>query len=166
LRDNDALALFNYFNEFSAETRRRFGPHPFDWDTTERLCLRPPANEWRFIGEEITGKNIIAYAIIKKGYLLHDTNRLSNYGLSLSDQSDCTFAPSVADAWQGSGAGSRLFEYILPRLMEMKFKRIILWGGVQATNERAVKYYQKLGFKMLGEFDYNGKNYDMALEIR
>jgi GNAT superfamily N-acetyltransferase len=165
LQPNDAAALFNYFNELSAETRQRFAPHPFDWNTCVQLCCQPPGDEFRFIAEYAELSAITAYGIIKRGYLWHDANRLSNYGLLLSNQSDCTFAPSVGDAWQSSGLGSKLFEYILQQIKPMNFRRIILWGGVKSDNEKAVRYYQKYGFRILGEFEYNGKNYDMIKEL-
>ncbi len=59
--------------------------------------------------EENTGK-IIAYAILKKGYLEHDRQRLDSYGLQTDHQTDCTYAPSVADDWQGRGIGTALFQ--------------------------------------------------------
>lgn len=43
-------------------------------------------------------------------------------------------------------------------------KRIILWGGVQAGNEKAVSYYLKHGFRTVGQFEHNGNNYDMILD--
>jgi len=165
LRADDAGHLFHYLDDLSLETRARFGPHPFDRNTIINLCVYPPPGEWRFIAETINDSGIIAYAIIKKGYLLHDATRLSSYGLRLSDHSDCTFAPSVADAWQSSGLGSKLFEYILEKISRTGFTRIILWGGVQSDNIKALKLYLKYGFRMLGEFEYNGKNYDMIKEI-
>lgn len=108
---------------------------------------------------------MIAYAIIRVGYLEHDNPRLSSYGLQLNHQTDSTFAPSVADDWQGKGLGKELFAFILPELSARGINRIILWGGVQSNNERAVRYYQKLGFQSLGHFEYHGMNTDMAYQF-
>lgn len=83
----------------------------------------------------------------------------------LSNTSDCTFAPSVADAWQSCGVGNSLFQFILSSLKATEVKRIILWGGVQIDNEKAVNYYKKNAFKTLGQFYYNGENYDMVLDV-
>ena len=165
LQAHDANRLFQYFDNLSLETRQRFGPHSFDRDTVKNICDNPTVNEWRFIAEDTDDNTIIAYAIIKKGYLMHDASRLSSYGLQLSDHSDCTFAPSVTDAWQSSGLGSKLFEHILEQIRQEGFTRIILWGGVQSNNEKAVKFYLKYGFRVLGEFENNGRNSDMVKEI-
>ncbi|MEI6088454.1 MAG: GNAT family N-acetyltransferase, partial [Bacteroidota bacterium] len=88
-----------------------------------------------------------------------------SYGLNLDSNSDCTFAPSVDDRWQKLGIGKKMFEFILSDLKTRKIKRVILWGGVQATNENAIHYYLKNEFRILGEFEYNGNNYDMAFDI-
>ena len=166
LLPGDVTKLFKYFNDLSADTRSRFGPHAFDWITPERLCRWSPADEWRFIAEEMTGHKIVAYAIIKKGYLLHDANRLSNYGLLLSDHTDCTFAPSVADAWQSSGLGMLMNTISEDDLFKRGIKNIILWGGVQATNEKAVNFYKKLGYQFIASFLHDGKdNFDMVKNL-
>jgi RimJ/RimL family protein N-acetyltransferase len=31
-------------------------------------------------------------------------------------------------------------------------RRMILWGGVLADNHRAIRYYEKNGFRLLGRF--------------
>jgi hypothetical protein len=43
--------------------------------------------------------------LIKNAVLSNDENRLLSYGIHPSVH-DCTFAPSIADAYQGSGLGS------------------------------------------------------------
>jgi diamine N-acetyltransferase len=108
---------------------------------------------------------IIAYSIIKRGYIENDGKRLQSYGITLNNKTDCTFAPSVADAWQTCGIGNALFHFILSDLKTMKIKRIILWGGVQADNTKALNYYKKNGFSIAGQFYHNGENYDMIVEI-
>lgn len=35
---------------------------------------------------------------------------------------------------------------------------MLLWGGVQATNERAIRYYTRNGFEPVGRFWHNGKD--------
>ncbi|WP_153798225.1 GNAT family N-acetyltransferase [Foetidibacter luteolus] len=161
---DDLQRLHTYLSSLSAETKSRFGPHAFDISSLQELYSQP--GHTGFIAEETDTGELVAYAIIKSGFLEHDRQRLQGYGLLLNNDTDCTFAPSVADAWQGHGIGKILFDYLLAQLKENGFKRIILWGGVQAGNDRAVAYYNKLGYKSLGSFEYKGLNYDMILEIR
>lgn len=164
LHSSDFENLLHYLNNLSAETKSRFGPHAFTMEAIEAMY----GSGQNFTGytaiEESTG-TIIAYAIIKKGLLQHDTERLQHYGLVLNEETDCTFAPSVADEWQSLGVGKLLFSFIWADLMATGFKRIILWGGVQSSNHKAVQYYTNNGFYILGAFEYNGQNLDMACDI-
>ncbi len=161
---NDLDNLYNYLQNLSAETKRRFGPHKFDL-----LSLTEFYESNMYLGYivlESDTNNIIAYSIIKIGFLEHDRNRLESYGMILDNKKDSTFAPSVADLWQGRGIGNHLFNYILSDLENNKIERIILWGGVQIDNKRAINYYNKIGFETIGQFTYNGENYDMVYRIR
>lgn len=161
---DDLENLLLYLHQLSPDTRKRFGPHRFDMDTLSLLYEKSRDHMGYIAVGENTGK-IMAYAILKKGYLEHDRQRLDSYGLQTDHQTDCTYAPSVADDWQGRGIGTALFKYILSDEEKMNFRRIILWGGVQADNERAVHYYLHNGFTILGEFQYNGNNFDMVYNL-
>jgi GNAT superfamily N-acetyltransferase len=61
--------------------------------------------------------------------------------------------------------GTAMLNFILEYLRLNSIQRIILWGGVQADNEKAVQYYLKNHFPILGEFEYNGRNYDMMYKL-
>lgn len=161
----DTDALLSYLHQLSTETKQRFGPHPFDAASIQQLYGQP-ANHLGYIAIDSASTNIIAYSIINPGFLQHDQQRLESYGLTLSHTTDCTFAPSVADAWQSSGVGTAMLQFIKQELLQRAMQRIILWGGVQAGNEKAVNYYLKHQFRILGEFDYNGKNYDMIFDFQ
>jgi len=164
LDSNDLDDLFDYLQNLSAETKKRFGPHNFDKQSIINF-YKYAETHWGYVAHDIETKEIIAYSIIKIGYLEHDKSRLQSYGLILDNKTDCTFAPSVQDLWQSCGIGNQLFLFILSDLKKNGIKRIILWGGVQLDNERAVNFYQKNDFIVLGQFTYNGENYDMILDI-
>ncbi len=161
----DTDALLTYLHQLSNETKQRFGPHSFDAASIQQL-YQQPANHLGFIAFDTASTSIIAYSIIKIGFLQHDQQRLESYGLQLSQTTDCTFAPSVADASQSSSVGTAMLQFIKEELKQTSIQRIILWGGVQAGNEKAVNYYLKHQFRILGEFEYNGKNYDMVFDMQ
>jgi diamine N-acetyltransferase len=163
LNSNDLDSLFDYLQNLSTETKRRFGPHKFDRQSI--IDFYDLDTNLGYVAHTVEAKEIIAYSIIKIGYLEHDRNRLESYGMTLDNKTDCTFAPSVADLWQSCGVGNNLFHFILADLTTMEIERIILWGGVQIDNEKAVNYYKKNGFKTIGQFAYNGENYDMIHNI-
>lgn len=164
LEERDFDHLFVYLQGLSPETKKRFGPHPFDRQSVLDFYTSS-TNNWGYVAEDVETAEIVAYSIIKIGYLAHDGTRLQSYGLVFNDQTDCTFAPSVADSWQSFGIGNALFEFILADLEKASIQRIILWGGVQADNDKALNYYKKNGFKTVGQFQNNVHNYDMILEI-
>lgn len=163
LLPEDIDNLLEYLNSLSHETKKRFGPHAYEKDAL--IQLYTDTGYCGYVAINIADQNIVAYAIIKKGYLQHDKQRLESYGLQPGEITDCVFAPSVSDAWQGCGLGNALLAFITAELKAAGISRIILWGGVQADNKRAVSYYLKNGFTMLGTFEYYGSNHDMLKEI-
>lgn len=160
-QSTDLPLLLAYFEHLSPATRKRFGPHPFDAGSIARFYADPFV-VWGFVAKN--EGEIIAYAVVKRGGLEHEKPRLHGYGLAVHPLQDCAFAPSVADAWQGKGIGVDFFHFIRNELYQKGIKRIVLWGGVQADNEPALRFYAKLGFQRLGYFEYEGGNWDMCLE--
>jgi len=165
LHSNDHDHLFDYLQGLSDLTKSRFGPHGYDRQSIIDI-YQHTAEYFGYIAEELLTKKIVAYSILKTGYLPHDRFRFESYGLLPDQQTDCTYAPSVADAWQSCGVGNALFHYILSDLKAKGFKRVLLWGGVQSNNEKAISFYLKNGFKRLGKFEYNGLNDDMMLDVK
>lgn len=163
LHAGDLDHLVVYLNKLKPETVKRFGPHGFDKQSVTDLYLG--TNDYKgYIAIDTETSEVVAYSVIRIGYLEHDGYRLQSYGITPDPVTDCTFAPSVADDWQSQGLGNIMFSYIVETLKVLGMKRIILWGGVQAGNHRAVSYYTRNGFRNLGEFEHNGLNYDMILE--
>ena len=163
LTGNDTDKACAYLQALSPESKTRFGPHAFDKETV--MNLLNDTEQMRVYGAfEPESGTMISYALIRKGYLHHDQARLESYGLHLSEQYDCTYAPSVADYWQNKGIGGLVFRYILNDLPP-HCNRIILWGGVQAGNLLAVNFYLRRNFRICGNFEHNGNNYDMILNL-
>lgn len=163
LNSDDYDNLCDYLDKLSIETRKRFGPHPFERNSIIEFYRNDLHTG--YIAQDTETSEIVAYSIIKIGFLEHDVFRLQSYGLKLDHKTDATFAPSVADNWQSQGIGNALFQFIIADLKLFEINRVILWGGVQADNHKAVNYYRKNGFQALGKFHYNGLNYDMVFQL-
>jgi GNAT superfamily N-acetyltransferase len=155
--------LEHYFSGLSDTTKKRFSPHGSDNHNISQFYK--DLSNCGYIAQVVDDPNIIAYAILKRNYLWHDADRLRSYGLDLDSETDCTYAPSVADEWQRKGLGKLMLQFILTDLQASKTKRIILWGGVQGNNLPALRFYEKNGFQKLEQFEYLGANFDMKLEI-
>lgn len=166
----DSAILGDYFTSLSDETRRRYGPHPFDRETAERLCrTTDPAEVLRMIAvvPGSTGERVIAYFILILGIRDDDAKRYTKLSLPLDASTDCTLAPSVADEYQSQGLGSILMNRLIVLSRQLGRRRMVLWGGTQATNDRAIHFYHKHGFKTVGEFQEPAgfNNYDMIMDL-
>lgn len=164
LQSDDLKKLEKFLQSHSPETKNRFAPHRFELHELEKLFNL--GMYLMFVAKRKGSQELIAYFVVRKGVIEHEKPRLESYGLHLDSVSDCTFAPSVADSWQNQGIGNALFKFTLEYLKSNGFKRILLWGGVQTSNEKAMLFYQKNGFIELGRFEYYGWNCDMLKEIR
>lgn len=157
--------LLQYLNGLSVESKGRFGPHPFTAKGIEAIFNSSNA-VYAFLGLDLQTGEIIAYSLIMEGCTHEDLQRYNAYGICLKSQKICSYAPSVADKWQGSGLGSTMFDFIKREINLQHYNLMILWGGVQSSNARALNYYKKHGFVEAGSFEHNGFNFDMVLKIR
>jgi diamine N-acetyltransferase len=168
LRAEDAVRFGEYLGSLSEQTRARYGPHPFDLATANRICATlDPTDILRLVATipGVGGERMIAYVLLKMGVLEEDRERYENRGIPLSSDADCTLAPSVADDYQNQGVGSLMMLHVLEVTRKLGRRRIVLWGGVQATNHRAVHFYTKWGFHKVGEFYTDKNNDDMILDL-
>jgi diamine N-acetyltransferase len=164
LQQGDANTLYHYLTGLSAESRSRFGPHSFDRDTVNHICNNLTDDVQRFVS--IADNCIVAYMLVRKGMIEGDAERYAQHNIFFDAETTVTYAPSVADDFQNTGLGSTMFAVILQQIKLQGNHAIILWGGVQATNARAVHFYTKHGFEPKGNFWFDGKdNIDMLLNV-
>ena len=165
LRADQTAELGAYFTGLSQAIRRVYGPHPFDQETADGFCAAlDSAHTLRMLAwiEE----KIVAYFVVELGVRAGDRRRYDALGLALHDETDCTLAPSVADAYQSQGLGSLMMQHLLGLLPRLGRQRMLLWGGVRADNPRAVHFYTKFGFRRVGDFEAGGtNNYDMTADL-
>jgi GNAT superfamily N-acetyltransferase len=158
----DFNELNRYFAELSYETKRRFAPHPEDADTLKAICEHSYQSDIiPTIAIDTSSSRIVAYTLVKLGLNWFDNDRLKSYGIELSPRSCATLAPSVADSYQGKGIGWLILRWVVEELQKQNRTTIVLWGGVQADNKKAISYYLRNGFKEVGRFEHDGQNIDM-----
>jgi diamine N-acetyltransferase len=149
----DAAILGRYFCGLSQDTISRYGPHPFDQATADKLCAEINYEDTiRMIAVEGEGgaAEIIAYFIFQPNIPPGEVERYARAGIALDPRQGCLVAPSVADAHQNRGLGTPLMRHMFALAKRLGFTRMVLMGGVYQTNERAVHYYRKLGFRDIG----------------
>jgi diamine N-acetyltransferase len=166
LQENDNESLYHYLQNLSPESRSRFGPHPFDQQTINHFCEHPDKNLQRYVAVDEAASTIVAYMLIQQGMIDADKQRYAQRDQFFDPAVTVTYAPSVADNWQSSGLGTAMINVIEKELMSRGIRYIVLWGGVQATNLKALNFYKKNGYQFLASFWYDQKdNHDMIKEL-
>jgi GNAT superfamily N-acetyltransferase len=96
-----------------------------------------------------------------------ELERFRQGGIALDPETVCTVAPSVADAHQDQGLGSRLMLHLINIARRLGRRLMVLFDGVYATNQRAIHFYEKHGFHTVGAFArVDGRiSYNILLEF-
>jgi diamine N-acetyltransferase len=152
LQAEDADKLFRFLQNLSPATQKRFAPHSY-----EQMA--------RIVATEEESSEIIGYFLLLNGIVWHDKDRLDAIGFRLPPQKVCTIAPVLADNWQGSGLAKEMMNYALGIANNWHKNHVLLWGGVQADNAQAIRFYEKFGFRKIHEFEYQGLNWDMLKDL-
>jgi len=166
LEPGDKETLYNYLQLLSPESRSRFGPHPFDWPAIHEIFDQHDESIKRYVAISEPGNEVVAYMLIKQGMIEADQQRYTGRNQFFDLNKTVTFAPSVTDDWQSSGLGIAMTACIEKELRNWGINKIILWGGVQASNLKAVNFYRKNGYQFLASFWHDEKdNFDMSKDL-
>jgi len=153
LQSGDAAALAAFFAALSAETRRRYAPHPFDAATAQRICsglTADPCTRVIVVLEPASDQStIIGYLILTPGASAEDLERHAG---QLHAASCAGIAPAIADAFQSQGVGASMGRHVIACARQQGLRQLYLSGGVRAYNVSAIRYYEKLGFRRAAEF--------------
>lgn len=160
--DSNVLGIF--LENLSSETKKKFQPHPLTMAYANELCSHIDYEKALRMVALSQGK-IISYFILEFSFP-EERKRYLMYGVALAENLDGKIAPVVDDKYQNSGIGSLVMVKTISIAKELGLRYIILSGGTQATNERAIHFYEKFGFQKVGEFEENiMNNYDMLLKL-
>jgi ribosomal protein S18 acetylase RimI-like enzyme len=157
-------SIMKYLQSFDEQNARFFAPHSTDLTTIQSFYEDPLNRGWCAV-DEVSGM-LKGYSILRKGVIQNDQDRLKAFGFKLDNRIDASYAPSVASASKGTGLAEAMWKHILDDALQQGRRRIFLWGGVKVENERAVRFYHKLGFIPVGNFFHEGENLDMVYLAR
>ena len=160
LTAEDFPMVLSYLQAFDAQTARFFAPHPSDLRSIQAFYEDPLHRGWCAV-DEASG-SLTGYAILRLDITMHDRERMAGYGFRLDSRIDASFAPSVAMVARGTGLADALWLRVLQDAMDHGRRRIFLWGGVKMENQRAMRFYERLGFIRIGDFHHEGENIDMV----
>jgi GNAT superfamily N-acetyltransferase len=166
LRTEDERGLVDFLHSLSPQTRR-FSSFTGDGRTAAReMCEAINRyDKLRMVAE--VGPGLVALFELSFGLVAADKERYLGYGIELEESFDCRFGLCITDTYQNRGVGSTLLPFMLDIARRFGKRRILLWGGVLADNQRAIRYYKKNGFQMLGRFrdDQGTECYDGMLTL-
>jgi len=153
---SDAAALAEYFEKLDPEAKIFFAPNAFDRATAEALCAAQNSTREYLVAED-HGK-IVAYFV-----LAYDIGPQElDYMRYLTELPAVSVAPSVLSEYRSTGLATAMMKRLFARARAMGRTHAMLMGGVHSTNHRGLKYYQKCGFKIIGEFGKNPVHYNMV----
>jgi GNAT superfamily N-acetyltransferase len=160
---SDTEAFGQFLEGLSEKTRGFYRPHALDESEARRICASIETDSaLRLIATPKGENRIEAYVLAVFEIPDDEKERYADYGIVLADGLDCRIAPGVADNWQDRGLGSALLRHALGVLHRLGLRHVVLFGGTQVGNGRAIHVYKKLGFKPLGSFSTKGiENIDM-----
>ncbi len=166
LKAADALSLFLFFRELTPLSRSRFAPHAADYKSIRELTATTNPATLRFIVRAKGADPILAYFLIQRELFPWELHRFWEAGIDVDPTTSVLLAPAVTDRWQGGGLGTLVYQQLEPILIQQGIRHLFLWGGVQAANERACRWYLKLGFTKFNRFWHDGQeNLDMMKRI-
>jgi RimJ/RimL family protein N-acetyltransferase len=169
LQPDDVSALASFLEGLSPQTRHFSIFASYDWAMAQALCdAINRYDKLRFVVEIAERGEVAALFEFSFDLPERDLQRYAEHGVTLNAVHTCRWGPTIADAYQNRGLGSRTFPYMVETARRFGRRRIILWGGVLADNARAIHFYEKQGFRHVGLFktDDDLLCIDMVLDLR
>ncbi|MER5374227.1 GNAT family N-acetyltransferase [Streptomyces sp. NPDC002553] len=163
----DAEGLAEFLRELSPESRRFSTFGGYDLAFARELCdAIARYDKLRLVLEEAESGRIVGLLELALDLHPSDIARYREAGIVLT-AADCRFGPTLADDHQDRGVGTLVFPLVADVARRFGRTRIVLWGGVLADNARAVRFYEKQGFRTVGAFtEADGtRALDMILDL-
>ena len=169
LKPSDVEILAEFLESLSSQTREFYSCASYDLNEAKKYCEAINRyDKLRFIVISKTTNKMIALFEYSFDIPGGDRKRLESYHEEFDLSRIVRFGPCIADSYQSRGVGSMLLPFIIKIAREFGKKQIFLWGGVLFNNERAIKFYEKIGFRKLGNFnnDRGKESIDMILDLK
>ena len=130
----DSEPLGKYFESLSAETRKRYGPHPFTKEFAVELCTRKHDSAIRYVLTLAENKRFVGYFILEFRMSEELFNRYREQGIDLSDGKNPLFAPSIADDYLNTARYDHYSRFDIMVLRRFNFKKINLTTFLDIQN--------------------------------
>ncbi|MFF4172792.1 GNAT family N-acetyltransferase [Streptomyces sp. NPDC001744] len=164
----DTERLAGFLGALSPGTRRFSTFDGYGLATAGELCAAIARyDKLRLVLEDVPAGRIVGLLEFGLDMTPADTARYRDAGIRLTGATDCRFGITLADDHQDRGVGTLVLPFVAEVARLLGRTRIILWGGVRADNLRAVRYYEKNGFRRVGPFTEadGSSSLDMTLDL-
>ncbi|MER5481451.1 GNAT family N-acetyltransferase [Streptomyces sp. NPDC002734] len=168
LTHGDAENLAGFLAALSSASRRFSTFDGYDLATARELCdAIARYDKLRLVLEDAASGRIVGLPEFSLALTPADVARYREAGVRLTGTTDCRFGLTLADDFQDRGLGTLVLPLVEEVARRLGRTRIILWGGVRADNPRAIRYYEKNGFRTVGAFaEADGSlSLDMMLDL-
>ncbi|MEU1090723.1 GNAT family N-acetyltransferase [Streptomyces sp. NPDC005892] len=165
----DAEGLASFLAGLSPTSRRFSTFDGYGGEAARELCdAIARYDKLRFVLEDVRSARIVGLLELSLALTPGDIARYRAAGVALDERTDCRFGPTLADDHQGRGVGTLAFPLVVAAVRRLGRSRVILWGGVLADNARALRYYEKNGFRRFGSFvgADGSRSLDMMADLR
>lgn len=168
LSSNDVDTLTDFLVSLSPLTRERWVIDSYDRTAAQEMCDSVDRTDKLRLAIFDHSQTLIGLMEVSLILMPFDIERFTSYGMDLHENKTIRFGPCIRDDFRQQ----RVFSTAMPKVIDIA-KRLgrdlmILWGGVMADNEPAIKSYEKLGFYEVGRFNdrIDGSEcVDMVLEL-
>ena len=157
LRPRDETRFAQFLTGLSQQTQRYFAPHGLEWQHGQQLVAElDPSQTLRLLLLDKSGDEeiVLGYLILQMGLAPHEQERFNRYGIEYDPALCVSLAPVIAEGWQSQGLGAPLLKQGLHLCRELGRQAVVLMGGMQDANRRAVHFYLRHGFHRLDSFEW------------
>jgi diamine N-acetyltransferase len=151
LLSSDAVDFGLFLESLSHRTRQRFEPHGLKAEDGRRIAIAQPETlSNRHIALDLDKPCLIAaYVLAELSIPDDEVRRYIRHGRPLGPKV-ARIAPVVADYAQNRGLGKAMIRNAIKELRNIGIEEVVLFGGVQTSNTRAIHVYEQIGFRGVG----------------
>lgn len=163
----DEEPLCDFFDGLGPETRLQYDVVDGRAHATEMCSSVPTEESLRLVLVAPRSSTLIGLVELSFDLPFSDVVRYQGHGQELCVGTDARYAICLADAQQGAALGAAVWSSVVDLLRGFGCRRVLLWGGVYAANQRARRHYRRLGFREVGDFAGAGgqRRTDMIIEL-
>ncbi len=151
LDPRDPGALTRFLSELSPRTQALYDVDAPAQQAAEMCEAIDGYDRLTFVLED-GGGSIVGLFELSFTLPVGDRERFVRYGVELHPGADVRLGVCLADRFQGVGIASGMWPRIVDVVLAFGCVRILLWGGVYASNKKALRFYERVGFQEVGRF--------------